>query len=74
MIATITSPATGSTHHLPKEAFNSNPPNRMVERYVQKSVCLESACMASAGNPGGKLALFSCQQGHDNDGQGGDHV
>ena len=46
MIGTITSPATGSAHHQPNNAFSSKPPNRIADRYVQKSACLESAFMA----------------------------
>lgn len=46
MIGTITSPAAGSAHHHPAIAFRSNPLNRMADKYVQKSVCRESACMA----------------------------
>ena len=46
MIGTITNPATGSAHHQPNNAFSSNPPNRIADRYVQKSACLESAFMA----------------------------
>ena len=46
MIGTITSPAIGSAHHQPNNAFRSKPPNRIADRYVQKSACLESACMA----------------------------
>src|SRR5438477_8057526 len=38
MIGTITSPATESAHHQPSMAFSSNPPRRIAERYVQKSV------------------------------------
>ena len=40
MIGTIATPATGSAHHQPKSAFNSSPPKRIAERYVQKSACL----------------------------------
>ena len=46
MIGTITSPATGSAHDHPNSAFGSKPPNRIAERDVQKSACLESAFMA----------------------------
>ncbi len=45
-IGTIPAPATGSAHHHPAMAFRSNPPKRIAEKYVQKSVCRESACMA----------------------------
>lgn len=41
MIGTITIPATGSAHHHPNNAFRSKPPNRIADRYVQKSACLE---------------------------------
>ena len=37
--------AARSAHH-PREAFRSSPINRMAERYIQKSVCLASACIA----------------------------
>src|ERR1035441_4416166 len=46
MIGTITSAATGSAHHQPNNAFRSKPPNRIADKYVQKSACLESAFMA----------------------------
>jgi hypothetical protein len=46
MIGTITKPATGSAHHQPNNAFRSKPPNRIADRYVQKSACLESAFIA----------------------------
>ena len=46
MIGTITNPATGSAHHHPNNAFSNKPPKRMPDRYMQKSACLESACMA----------------------------
>ena len=51
MIGTITRAATGSAHHHPNPAFRSSPPNRIADRYVQKSVCLESACMAALSIP-----------------------
>ena len=47
MIGIMTSPATGSAHHQPTVAFRSRPPNRIADRYVQKSVCLESARIAA---------------------------
>src|ERR1700722_113104 len=51
MIGTIATPATGSAHHQPRSAFNSRPPKRIAERYVQKSVCLESALIAALSIP-----------------------
>jgi hypothetical protein len=61
MIGTITSPATGSAHHHPATAFRSNPPKRIAERYVQKSVCRESAFIAPLPIPAAtrRLALAS---------------
>ena len=51
MIGTITTPAAGSAHHHPRSAFKSRPPRRITERYVQKSVCLESALIAALSMP-----------------------
>ena len=45
MMGAITSPATGSAHHQPSKAFRTKPPNRIADRYAQKSACLESALM-----------------------------
>jgi len=44
-------PATGSAHHQSRSAFNSRPPKRIAERYVQKSVCLKSALIAALSVP-----------------------
>lgn len=57
MSGTITSPATGSAHYHPAIAFKSKPPNRRADRYVQKSVCRESACMAPLPIPAATLRL-----------------
>ena len=61
MIGTITSPATGSAHHHPATAFRSKPPKRIADRYVQKSVCRESAFIAPLPIPAAtrRLALAS---------------
>ena len=61
MIGTITSPATGSAHDHPATAFRTNPPKRIAERYVQKSICRESALIAPLPIPAAtrRLALAS---------------
>ena len=51
MIGTITSAATGSAHHQPSTAFRTNPPNKIADKYVQKSVCRESPSMAALPIP-----------------------
>ena len=43
----MTSAAAGSAHHRPSKAFSSNPPRRIADKYMQKSVCFASACIAA---------------------------
>ena len=63
MIGTMTSPATGSAHHQPTVAFRSKPPNRIADKYVQKSVCLESACIAALPRPRATRRLALARRG-----------
>ncbi len=71
MIGAITRPATGSAHHQPKSAFRSNPPNRIADKYVQKSasgIGIHGSALDSGSNP----AFRSRKQRHDHDRHGGD--
>jgi hypothetical protein len=63
MIGAITSPATGSAHHHWARAFKSKPPKRIADRYVQKSVCRESACMAPLPIPAATLLFALASNG-----------
>ena len=63
MIGVITSAAIGSAHHHPKAAFNPRPQSNIAERYVQKSVCRESACIAELPNPAATFRLARASSG-----------
>src|SRR5437899_1594796 len=63
MIGTMTKPATGSAHHSPNSALSSNPPSRMAERYVQKSVWRASAAIAALPRPTPTLLFARARRG-----------
>jgi len=44
-MGTMTNAAIGSAHHNPNPAFKRRPTNRITDKYIQKSVCLASACI-----------------------------
>jgi len=72
MIGTITTAATGSAHHQPRSAFNSRPPKRIAERYVQKSVCLESALIAALSIPSATRRFALANNGINDNRNGSD--